>query len=302
MILELQKFVEERFSGVFKDFGRLGAAACVVTMLGHFVTRVFVMLLGYAYPAFECFKTVEKNRADIEQLRFWCQYWVIVAVVTIFERIGDIFVSWLPLYGEAKLAFFIYLWHPKTKGTSYVYGTFLQPYIAKHETEIDRQLLELRTGAWDIALLYWKHFASQGQLRFYEFLQFLAKQSRKSQNGDERQPNEPSAPTSNADVYHPSNSTIFHRRHDTQNQPSTPKWQPPPPPPPTVKCAVKSQTMKPEHVYQAMPDATATAVEHSNIPESTKEIDSADYKIENSSLDETLRAARVKLRRAQKPE
>lgn len=33
------------------------------------------LILGYAYPAFECYKTVEKNRVEIEELRFWCQYW-----------------------------------------------------------------------------------------------------------------------------------------------------------------------------------------------------------------------------------
>lgn len=35
------------------------------------------MFLGYAYPAFECYKIVEKNRVEIEELRFWCQYWYV---------------------------------------------------------------------------------------------------------------------------------------------------------------------------------------------------------------------------------
>lgn len=35
------------------------------------------MVLGYAYPAFECFKTVENNKVQIEELRFWCQYWYV---------------------------------------------------------------------------------------------------------------------------------------------------------------------------------------------------------------------------------
>lgn len=33
------------------------------------------MVFGYAYPAYECYKTVEKNKPEIEQLLFWCQYW-----------------------------------------------------------------------------------------------------------------------------------------------------------------------------------------------------------------------------------
>ncbi|KAA8528736.1 hypothetical protein F0562_036091 [Nyssa sinensis] len=146
-------------------------------MIGSFLTRGLAMVFGYAYPAYECFKTVEKNKPDIEQLRFWCQYWILVAVLTVCERIGDTFISWVPMYSEAKLAFFVYLWYPKTKGTTYVYDSFFRPYIAKHETEIDRNLLELRTRAGDITVLYWQKAASYGQTRIFEILQYVASQS-----------------------------------------------------------------------------------------------------------------------------
>ncbi|GMH23792.1 hypothetical protein Nepgr_025635 [Nepenthes gracilis] len=146
-------------------------------MIGSFITRGLMMIFGYAYPAYECFKTVEKNKPEIEQLRFWCQYWILVAVLTVCERISDNFISWIPMYSEAKLAFYIYLWYPKTKGTTYVYDSFFKPYIAKHETEIDRNLLELRTRAGDIVVLYWQKAASYGQTRIFEILQYVAAQS-----------------------------------------------------------------------------------------------------------------------------
>lgn len=135
------------------------------------------MVFGYAYPAYECFKSVEKNKPDIEQLRFWCQYWILVAVLTVCERIGDTFISWVPMYSEAKLAFYIYLWYPKTKGTAYVYDSFFRPYISKHETDIDRNLSELRTMAGDMAVLYWQRAASYVQTRTFDILQYVASQS-----------------------------------------------------------------------------------------------------------------------------
>ncbi|WOL16758.1 HVA22-like protein g [Canna indica] len=146
-------------------------------MIGSFITRSLALVLGYAYPAYECFKTVEMNKPDIEQLLFWCQYWILVAALTVFERVGDNFVSWLPMYSEAKLAFFVYLWCPKTKGTTYVYETFFRPYVAKHESEIDRNLLELRTRAGDIAVLYFQKIATYGQTRIFEILQYVAAQA-----------------------------------------------------------------------------------------------------------------------------
>ncbi|GMY28279.1 putative HVA22-like protein g [Fagus crenata] len=160
-------------------------------MIGSFLTRGLVMAFGYAYPAYECYKTVEMNKPEIEHLRFWCQYWILVAVLTVCERIGDAFISWVPMYSEAKLAFFIYLWYPKTKGTTYVYDSFFRPYVAKHETEIDRNLLELRTRAGDIAVLYWQRAASYGQTRIYEILQYVAAQS--TPRPRPPQPQQPSA-------------------------------------------------------------------------------------------------------------
>ncbi|KAL4616020.1 hypothetical protein ACB092_07G169200 [Castanea dentata] len=136
-----------------------------------------MLVFGYTYPAYECFKTLENNKPEMEQLLFWCQYWIIVAMLTIFERIGDTFISWLPLYSEAKLAIFIYLWHPKTKGTSYVYNSFFRLYLAKHEGEIDHTLLELRVKAGDIAILYWQKAVNFGQTSFFEILQYVSSQS-----------------------------------------------------------------------------------------------------------------------------
>ncbi|VFQ76895.1 unnamed protein product [Cuscuta campestris] len=146
-------------------------------MIGSLLTRVFILIFGYAYPAYECFKSVEMNKPDIQQLRFWCQYWIIVAIMAVSEKIGDAFISWIPMYSEAKLAFYIYLWFPKTKGTTYVYNSFFRPLVLKHEHEIDHNLLELRIKAGDIALMYWQRAASYGQTRVFEILQFIVMQS-----------------------------------------------------------------------------------------------------------------------------
>jgi hypothetical protein len=58
-----------------------------------------------------------------------------------------------------------------------VYESFFKPYIAKHETEIDRNLLELRTRAGDMAGVYFQRIANYAQTRSYEILQYIASQS-----------------------------------------------------------------------------------------------------------------------------
>ena len=49
--------------------------------------------------------------------------------------------------------------------------------MAKHETEIDRNLLKLRVKAGDIAIVYWQKALSYSQTRFFEILQFVSSQS-----------------------------------------------------------------------------------------------------------------------------
>ncbi|KAI4378647.1 hypothetical protein MLD38_016099 [Melastoma candidum] len=148
-------------------------------MSGGFISRCLLLAFGYAYPAFRCFKTVEKNRVGLDELRFWCQYWIIMALVAVVERFADILISWLPFYGELKLAFVIFLWHPKSLGTGNVYNNLLRPLMAKHENDIDRSLSEMRARAWDMTVFYWQHVAELAQDMFLQVLSYLAANSGK---------------------------------------------------------------------------------------------------------------------------
>ncbi|OAP18076.1 HVA22G [Arabidopsis thaliana] len=90
------------------------------------------------------------------------------------------------MYSEAKLAFFIYLWFPKTKGTTYVYDSFFRPYIAKHENEIDRNLVKVKTRAKDMAMIYLQKAINQGQTKFFEILQYITEQSTPKSKAEEK--------------------------------------------------------------------------------------------------------------------
>ncbi|KAL1815120.1 HVA22-like protein j [Daucus carota subsp. sativus] len=156
-------------------------------MLAEIIFKLLVMVLGYAYPAFLCFKTVEKNKVKIEQLRFWCQYWIIVALMTALERISDIFLSWVPLYAEMKLALFLFLLYPKTKGTRFVYETLLRPFVMKHEKDMDSNLQELRSRMWDSAIYCYHNCSELGQTMFFEVTEHLAsKQGKFGKAGSEK--------------------------------------------------------------------------------------------------------------------
>jgi len=284
-------------------------------MIGSFLTRGLVMVFGYAYPAYECYKTVEKNRPEIEHLRFWCQYWILVAVLTVCERVGDAFISWVPMYSEAKLAFFIYLWYPKTKGTTYVYDSFFRPYVSKHENEIDRNLLELRTRAGDMAILYWQRAASYGQTRIYEILQFVAAQStprtrppqsqpqQQQPNGRVRPPppkrqpakaqpetEEPPSPTS-------STSSSQHQKEVAEEVgPSqVPKAAPPAEDPPEAAANTQNATAPSETTSQTTPTEAQPMQIEATPPSSAEE--NTNPPPPEPVVEESIRVTRAKLRK-----
>ncbi|XP_060174576.1 putative HVA22-like protein g [Lycium barbarum] len=233
------------------------------------------LVLGYAYPAFECFKTIEKNRVEIEELRFWCQYWIIVAALRIFESFGDLFMSWLPMYSEAKLALFIYLWYPKTKGTAYIYNALLKPYVATYEKDIDRSLLEFRAKGWDLAISYWQNCAELGQAKFLQMLDFIASQSKRG-----TQPSPEQKDDTNHSGGAPPNtpSGLFKRNNKQLTDRRPPPGSSSPPPPPRPSSSVHHSTL---HTIKSEP------VHHED----------ASFQDNDSFKDHGLHAARAKLRR-----
>ncbi|OEL28114.1 putative HVA22-like protein g [Dichanthelium oligosanthes] len=151
-------------------------------MLGELLSKILLLLFGYAMPAFECFKTVETRPNDTHMLRFWCQYWIIVAMVIAFESV----ISWMPMYSEMKLAFFVYLWYPKTKGSDVVYDTFLRPIVMQYEPNIEQRLLHLRAKSGQLLSFYVKNFADKGTAFFMDVLRYVVSEKPEGSDAEQR--------------------------------------------------------------------------------------------------------------------
>ncbi|KAF0897247.1 hypothetical protein E2562_034716 [Oryza meyeriana var. granulata] len=151
-------------------------------MLGELISKILLVLFGYAMPAFECFKTLETRPDDTTMLRFWCQYWIIVSMVIACES----FVSWMPMYGEIKLAFFVYLWYPKTKGSDVVYDSFIRPTVMQYEPNIEQRLEHLRANSGQLIAFYIKNFADKGTAFFMDFLRYVVSERPEASNSEQQ--------------------------------------------------------------------------------------------------------------------
>ncbi|KAF7064479.1 hypothetical protein CFC21_070778 [Triticum aestivum] len=104
--------------------------------------------------------------------------WIIVAMVIAFESL----ISWMPMYGEFKLAFFVYLWYPKTKGSDVVYDTFLRPIVMQYEPNIEQRLLHLRAKSGQLLSFYVKNCADKGTAFFMDVLRYVVSDKAEGSN------------------------------------------------------------------------------------------------------------------------
>ena len=96
---------------------------------------------------------------------------MVMGLYTVGVQISDRFIFWVPMYCEAKVGFVVYLWHPRTQGAIYVYETFVAPFLAKHEQDIDRHLDETKTSVGDVAM---RHSQAAANFVREKFAQALA--------------------------------------------------------------------------------------------------------------------------------
>ena len=106
------------------------------------VSRIIQNLVGYLWPAYLCYKSIEARQP--EGIRDWCVYWFMLSLFSIVERVLDAFLFWVPMYYPTKVAFVIYLWHPRTLGAKMLYGKTVRPVLNAHEAQIDAAIEEAR--------------------------------------------------------------------------------------------------------------------------------------------------------------
>lgn len=106
-------------------------------------------IVGFVYPAFKSFHAIEtKNKGDDTQ---WLVYWVIFAFFHIAETFIDYLLYWIPFYYAFKLAFLLWCMLPQTRGSKFLYESFLKDFLKKNESKIDAAMADAKNNAGALA-------------------------------------------------------------------------------------------------------------------------------------------------------
>ena len=111
-------------------------------MMGSVVSRPVCHALAYLYPAYQTFKAVSSGKS--EQHTQWLTFWIVNSCFSFVEVFGDSFLSWLPLFHEAKILFLVWLVAPQFRGATTIYSRVILPLLAQYERDIDVTVSHIR--------------------------------------------------------------------------------------------------------------------------------------------------------------
>ncbi|GAW04417.1 TB2/DP1, HVA22 family-domain-containing protein [Lentinula edodes] len=101
---------------------------------------------AFFLPCYATYKTLSQRPTIEADVQKWCMYWSVVGAFVGFEHVAGWLVSWLPFYWEIKTVFLLFLSLPQIQGSTFVYNSYMQPFFAKNEREIDAGIVSIQSN------------------------------------------------------------------------------------------------------------------------------------------------------------
>lgn len=118
------------------------------------IPNVLSSLITILFPIFASYKALRTS--DPAQLTPWLMYWVVISCFSLVEYWTFFIVSWVPFYAYLRLFLLSYLVLPQTQGARLIYQSYIHPFLAHHESEIDVFITNAHDRAKAAGLQYLK--------------------------------------------------------------------------------------------------------------------------------------------------
>lgn len=117
--------------GVLLLAGLTLSALIIFVMFG---ATILTVVLTVVYPSIQSIKAIESAGEDDD--KEWLTYWTIFGLATLADEFGGVILSFIPFYFYFKLAFFVFLMAPQTKGALFLYRNFVGPLLRNNKQTI----------------------------------------------------------------------------------------------------------------------------------------------------------------------
>ncbi|KAL8637128.1 MAG: hypothetical protein Q9228_005568 [Teloschistes exilis] len=118
------------------------------------IPNVLSSIITILFPIFASYKALRTS--DPAQLTPWLMYWVVISCFSLVEYWTFFVVSWLPFYAYLRLFLLSYFVLPQTQGARLIYQSYIHPFLAHHEEDIDIFITNAHDRARAAGLQYLK--------------------------------------------------------------------------------------------------------------------------------------------------
>ncbi|KAL8813561.1 MAG: hypothetical protein Q9200_000170 [Gallowayella weberi] len=118
------------------------------------IPNLLSSLITILFPIFASYKALRTS--DPAQLIPWLMYWVVISCCSLVEYWTFFIVSWVPFYAYLRLFLLSYLVMPQTQGARLIYQSYIHPFLAHHESDIDIFITSAHDRAKTAGLQYLK--------------------------------------------------------------------------------------------------------------------------------------------------
>ena len=118
-------------------------AALVVLGIGqHYIT----VLIGVAYPVFMSCVTLMKK--DPEEEKQWLTYWIVFGIFQMVDQFAGWILFIIPFYYVIKMCALVALFHPSTRGATWIYNNYLRGYFMELDGHVSKyqKVIEANTN------------------------------------------------------------------------------------------------------------------------------------------------------------
>lgn len=134
------------------DTGVILAAILVVAsvlILVLFGGTILTVVFTVVYPSIQSIKAIESAGENDD--KEWLTYWTIFGLFHLVDEFGGYLLSFIPFYFYIRLAFFVFLMAPQTKGALTIYKYLVGPVLKQYKQSIQDFIDEIKGSASDVA-------------------------------------------------------------------------------------------------------------------------------------------------------
>jgi receptor expression-enhancing protein 5/6 len=122
----------------------IGGGALVATLitLALFGATILTLAITVLYPAVKSIQALESETRDDD--KEWLTYWIIFGLFTLIDDCCGCILSCIPYYFWIKLAFFVFLFAPQTRGAQLLYRSVVKDLLDKYKDKIEGLISDVK--------------------------------------------------------------------------------------------------------------------------------------------------------------